>query len=513
MNGILWLVLFGAVSAVALAAFWRTHARKKRLSAQRAAHKALLKEERAQNKEAESAVSPEAERNPQNPSPSFPESKETAGPVFDPSTLRPLPQLTAVPAPVGVRSDAVLLWAVFLARLYALAATCRLRLEALEDRAGGDADILMAHKQMQVVNDRTAHLEESYQEELDCHGEILAFLDQLAAARPETAAATVRASLLHRAARTEAENFLEAWTRDTQNPPQQVAKAAFFSARLAELRADLSLALARYAIALRLDPRNLEYLRPAGNLAHFLGHYEEAGAWRAALERRIRLQPGYNLAVLALAQRDLAFTCLKVGRLDKAGPLYKSAMIALSSALGNNHPEMATSWFQIGEMQESQGALERAYSLYQRSLKMLESSLGLLDQRLCPALDKLASLSLRFGRDKDALAYRRKIVAILERALPPDHPLLADNWSALAEAYTKCDEYAQAERCCLKSLKINRAIHGREHPIVEAQLSELSWLCAQQGRVEDANRYQDEAENLHLALIQEAGAIAETARN
>lgn len=512
MNGILWLVLLGAVAALAATAFWRAHVRKKRLSAQRAARKARLKEERVQNK-AESAASPEAEPHTQNQASPSPEGKEVSGPVFDTSSQRPVALLAAVPAPVGVRSDAVLLWAVFLARLYALAATCRLRLEALEDRAGGDADILMAHKQMQVVNDRTAHLEASYQEELDCHGEILAFLDQLAAARPETAAATVRASLLHRAARTEAETFLDAWTRDTHNPPQQVAKAAFFSARLAELRADLALALTRYALALRLDPRNPDYLRPAGNLAHFLGHYEEAGAWRAALERRIRLQPGYNLAVLALAQRDLAFTCLKVGRLDKAGPLYKSAMIALSSALGNNHPEMATSWFQIGEMQESQGALERAYSLYQRSLKMLESSLGLLDQRLCPALDKLATLSLRFGRDKDALAYRRKIVAILEKALPPDHPLLADNWSALAEAYTKCDEYAQAERCCLKSLKINRAIHGREHPIVEAQLSELSWLCAQQGRVEDANRYQDEAENLHLALIQEAGAIAESARN
>ena len=31
-------------------------------------------------------------------------------------------------------------------------------------------------------------------------------------------------------------------------------------------------------------------------------------------------------------------------------------------------------------------------------------------------------------------------------------------------------------------------------------LSELSWLCAQQGKLEEASRYQNEAEAIHAAL-------------
>ena len=93
--------------------------------------------------------------------------------------------------------------------------------------------------------------------------------------------------------------------------------------------------------------------------------------------------------------------------------------------------------------------------------------------------------------------YKRQIQ---EKALSPDHPFLADSLTALAEACISCGEFSLAEQCCRKSLKITEAIHEREHPTIVALLSELSWLCAQQGKLEEASRYQNEAEAIHAAL-------------
>ena len=66
-------------------------------------------------------------------------------------------------------------------------------------------------------------------------------------------------------------------------------------------------------------------------------------------------------------------------------------------------------------------------------------------------------------------------------------------------------EYALAEQCYLKSVHINEALYERA-PCVAALLNELGELCLQQGKTEEAKRYQHEAEAilaLHLKPNQE----------
>lgn len=478
MNGTNWLVFLATIAVLAAALGWRRLRRKAARPSKHAARPA-----------------------PQMDGPAIGGGTAGGQPMAEPLPPPELsgPEVAGPPRPDSVSS--VLLWEVFLARQHALAVTCRLKLESLEDKVGGAQERRLAQQQVRISGERMVRLEASYQEELACHEAVIAFLGKLAARDPGSPAAQIRESLLHSAFPGEAEHFLDEWSQDRQHGRTRSAMAAFLSGRLAELRIDLAQALTCYCRALHLAPDDPEYLRTAGNLAHQLGHYDYARRWRAALLRLIRQRPGgCNPLELALAQRDLAYTCLKAGRQDEAGPLYKSAMSVMGTELGNNHPEMATAWFQIGEMQESQGTFEQAYVLYQRSFKMLESTLGLLDPRLCPALEKLATLSLRFGREQDALAYYRKLVTIQEKALSPDHPFLADSLTALAEACISCGEFSLAEQCCRKSLKITEAIHEREHPTIVALLSELSWLCAQQGKLEEASRYQNEAEAIHAAL-------------
>ena len=152
-------------------------------------------------------------------------------------------------------------------RLQALAATTRLKLESLDGKAGTGAESDLLHKQLHLLNERTANLETSYQEELACHEETARFLARLATSRPESQAGQIRHILLHKASTREAEAFLDQFSQEPQNKPTLTAQAAVLSARLAEQRIDLPLALSRYTRALRIFPDNIEYLRLAGDLA------------------------------------------------------------------------------------------------------------------------------------------------------------------------------------------------------------------------------------------------------
>lgn len=443
---------------------------------------------------------------PEPPAATFPD--VNTAPLFadadEPPALMPEPDAEPEAPDQGPslaeRAESALLKEVFLARLRAQAVSCRLRLESLEDKPQGDRERRLALIQARVMNERTANVEAAYQETLACLEEVLRFLTRMAAGDEESRAAKIRDDLIHNATADEAETFLDECGEGDRSGPKLAAKAGFLSGRLAEWRADFPAALHRYGRALRFDPDNIAYLRAAGNMAQLLGQYDLAAKWRTSLARLVKQQPGADPAEAALAQRDLAYTMLKAGRYDDAAPLYKNAMAVIAEELGSNHPEMAAAWFQLGEMQESRGTFEQAHELYQRALKMLESNLGLIDPRLCPPLEKLAALSLRFGRDQEALSHYRKLVAVQEKNLPSDHPSLAESLTALADVYARRGEFAQAEQCCIRALRVYEALHEREHPTVAALLAQLSWFCLQQGKAEEAARYQQAAEAVHAAL-------------
>ena len=46
-------------------------------------------------------------------------------------------------------------------------------------------------------------------------------------------------------------------------------------------------------------------------------------------------------------------------------------MTTLAQKLGPDHPEMALSWQQIGEFQETMGEYDKAVSLYKKALAIL----------------------------------------------------------------------------------------------------------------------------------------------
>lgn len=369
---------------------------------------------------------------------------------------------------------------------------------ALQRGDGKERDRLQ--RELVIMNSRLALVEDSFIEEQACLQEVLATLEQLHGGSDEAGSAEAMEQL--RSGMTRPAEDLLARFSERRHP--LATRAAFDSGRLAICRVDLQQAQAMFRRALEREPDNPEYLQAAGMTARNLYNYREAVPW---LEAHVRLlgARGSDSLALAKAKRDLAYTYVLSGQHQKAGPLYKDAMTAMARQLGQDHPEMALCWQQIGELQETLGEYDKAVSLYQKALAILEKKRGPEHPALAAILDKLAALCMELEMEKQAVPLYERLVRIRDQALRPTHPQLVKSLGDLAESYRLQGQYAEAEACYRKSLVINETVHGPEHPSVAAVLQELAKLCTSQRKKEDAEQYQQRA----TAIFQKSVEAAE----
>ena len=357
-------------------------------------------------------------------------------------------------------------------------------------------------RELVIMNNKLAQIADSYLEEVACLQQVLDLLEQLRAELATQPGLEAAIDGLRHGDPRVAEEFL---TGCCQERHAFTGPAAFACGRLAESRVDLYKALAHYRLALEQKPDNPGYLQAAGRTARNLYRYKEALPWLESFVRLSRQSGDSDPVALALAQRELAYTYVLSGQHQKAGSLYKEAMTALARKLGQDHPEMAVSWQQIGELQETLGEYDKAVSLYRKALEIMEKKRGPEHPALASILAKLAALCMELEMEPQAVPLYERLVRIQEKALRPNHPQLAISLTNLAESYRLQGRYGDAETCYGRIMAIHEITHGPEHPSVAAVLQELAKLATSQRKPEEAKRYQERA----AAIFQKSVEAAE----
>jgi tetratricopeptide (TPR) repeat protein len=419
---------------------------------------------------------------------------ETIETLFEIPDLVPEPKLAAA-APTLVRFSLE----AYAARLNGLEEQQRSAL-AHAIAAQDDRRRDQLQRELVMMNDKLALLADSYVEDMACYQQVLDALTRQSDTANESGPAAA-IEQLQRGETQAAESFLAAMSE--QSHPF-AARAAFLSGQLAECRVDLQQAMAMYRRAVAKEADNPLFLRAAGRMARNLYNYREALPWLEAFVQQTKEHGQAEPLDLALAQRELAYTYVLSGQYQKAGPLYKESMTGMAQKLGQDHPEMAISWQQIGEFQETLGEYDKAVSLYKKALAILEKKRGPEHPILAHILSKLAALCVELEMEPEAVPLYERLVRIQEKALRPTHPQLVISLNNLAEAYRLQGRYAEAEACYQKTLRINEEVHGAEHPSVAAILQELAKLCTSQRKVAEAKQYQERASAIFQKSVETA---------
>jgi tetratricopeptide (TPR) repeat protein len=174
------------------------------------------------------------------------------------------------------------------------------------------------------------------------------------------------------------------------------------------------------------------------------------------------------------------------GRYSDAVPIAQRVLALREKALGRDHPDVATSLYNLASLYDSQGRYADAEPLYQRSLAIREKALGRDHPDVAAALNNLALLNDKQGRYADAEPLYQRALAIDQKKLGRDHPDVATDLNNLAELYNKQGRYADAEPLYQRSLAIREKALGRDHPDVAGSLNNLAGLYDKQSRYVEA---------------------------
>ena len=227
------------------------------------------------------------------------------------------------------------------------------------------------------------------------------------------------------------------------------------------------------------------------------------GAGASYLQNRARFAEAEPLLVRSLAIREkslgddhplvaeslynLANLYVDQGRFwADVEPLLERALAILEKSLGGDHPLVAQALNNLAALFADQGRLSEAEPLYERSLAIWEKSLGGDDPDVAQELNNLALLYARQGRFSEAEALYERSLVIREKLRGGDHPDVAQTLNNLAALYADQGRLSEAEPLYERSLAIWEKSLGDDHPDVAQALNNLALLYADQGRLSEA---------------------------
>lgn len=244
--------------------------------------------------------------------------------------------------------------------------------------------------------------------------------------------------------------------------------------------------------ALDALPEAMAFLS-AGSLAHRCAAYlleraeyelaEHLGK-RAVAIRETAL--GADHPDVATSLNELAIVYYRQGRYEEAVQVQKRALAIREKAFGGDHPDVARSLHNLANIAYEAGRYDEAEPLQKRALAIREKAYGADHPDVAKSLNDLANLSHEQGRYEEAISLYMRALAILEKTLGTDHPLYATGLNNLATSYEWQGQLEAAESVHKRAMGILEKALGTDHPVVATSLHNLAIIYYRQGRYDEA---------------------------
>ncbi|GBG25815.1 Kinesin light chain 3 [Hondaea fermentalgiana] len=159
---------------------------------------------------------------------------------------------------------------------------------------------------------------------------------------------------------------------------------------------------------------------------------------------------------------------------DSALANYEEALSIRKEALGDRHPDVATTLNNIAGVYDDQGRYEEALAYYEEALLIRKKSLGDRHPDVATTLSGIASVYYSRSRDEEALANYEEALSIREEALGDRHPDVATTLNNIADVYYSQSRYEEALANYEEALSIRKESLGDRHPDVATTLNNIA---------------------------------------
>jgi len=215
-----------------------------------------------------------------------------------------------------------------------------------------------------------------------------------------------------------------------------------------------------------------------------LARHEEAGYWTANADPLSRAARTDEARALYLD--NLGALMASQGKLDEARVLFERTLAIREQALGPEHLDVAASRGNLGNVAAAQGKLDEARDSFERALAIREQALGPEHPAVAQTLNSLGGVAKLQGKLDEARGFIERALAIRERALGAEHPAVADALNNLGNVALEQGKLDEARDCFERARAILEKKLGPEHPNLAYSLNNLGAVASLQGKLDEA---------------------------
>ncbi len=174
------------------------------------------------------------------------------------------------------------------------------------------------------------------------------------------------------------------------------------------------------------------------------------------------------------------------GNLPKAIELHTQSLGIRRGIYGEEHSDVATSLNNLGELYKAQGDLPKAIELHTQGLHIFRKVYGEEHLSVAVSLSNLGGAYQAKGNLPEAIELYNQSVSIRRKVCGEEHPHIALSLNELGVAYDEQGNLPKAIELHTQSLAIRRKVYGEEHPVVATSLNNLGEAYRAQGNLPKA---------------------------
>ena len=189
---------------------------------------------------------------------------------------------------------------------------------------------------------------------------------------------------------------------------------------------------------------------------------------------------------VATSYNNIGYVYYNQGDYAQALEYYNKALEIRLSVFGDSHPDVAMSYNNIGLVHNGQGNYAQALENYNKALEIYLSVFGGIHPNIATIYNNIGMVYYSQGDYAQALEYYNKALEIRLSVFGDSHPDVAMSYNNIGLVHNSQGNYAQALEYCNKALEIYLSVFGDRHPDVFTCYCNLGATYYMQGLYSEA---------------------------
>ncbi|MEA1936503.1 MAG: tetratricopeptide repeat protein [Patescibacteria group bacterium] len=190
---------------------------------------------------------------------------------------------------------------------------------------------------------------------------------------------------------------------------------------------------------------------------------------------------------------DYALILRILGEYDKAIKYYEKALEVYLKTTGENHPNTANTYNNLGIVYDSKSDYDKAIEYYKKALEIYLKTIGENHPDIANTYNNLGIVYRSKGEYDKAIEYYKKALEIKLKTISENHPDVAGTYNNLGVAYESKGEYDKAIEYYEKALEIELKTLGEDHPNTAMTYNNLGNVYGSNANYDKAIKYYEKA--------------------